>query len=68
MQNSERGQRKRRALEQWEEEMLTEKQARALLRVFAQINESDYLRGIEKNAYRQGVRKIAKAWGNRLND
>lgn len=68
MQNSERGQRKRRQLEQWEEEMLTEKQARALLRVFAQINESDYLRGIEKNAYRQGVRKIAKAWGNRLND
>lgn len=68
MQSSERGQRKRRALEQWEEEMLTEKQARALLRVFAQINESDYLRGIEKNAYRQGVRKIAKAWGNRLND
>ena len=68
MQNSERGQRKRRALEQWEEEMLTEKQARALLRVFAQTNESDYLRGIEKNAYRQGVRKIAKAWGNRLND
>lgn len=68
MQSSERGQKKRRALEQWEEEMLTEKQARALLRVFAQINESDYLRGIEKNAYRQGVRKIAKAWGNRLND
>lgn len=68
MQNLERGQRKRRALELWEQEMLTEKQARALLRVFAQVNESDYLRGIEKNAYRQGVRKIAKAWGNRLND
>lgn len=68
MQSLQRGERKRRALELWEQEMLTEKQARALLRVFAQVNESDYLRGIEKNAYRQGVRKIAKAWGNRLND
>jgi len=49
----------------WEEEMLTERQAAALLRVFAQINDWEYLRGVEKTAFRQGVRKIAKAWGNR---
>jgi hypothetical protein len=68
MQNSERGTRKRRQLEQWEEEMLTERQAKALLRVLAQINEWEYLRGVEKTAFRQGVKKIAKAWGNRTND
>jgi hypothetical protein len=68
MQNSERGMRKRRQLEQWEEEMLTERQAKALLRVLAQINEWEYLRGVEKTAFRQGVKKIAKAWGNRTND
>jgi hypothetical protein len=65
MQSLERGRKKRRQLEQWEEEMLTEKQAAALLRVFAQINEWEYLRGVEKTAFRQGVKKIAKAWGNR---
>jgi len=65
MQNSARGTVKRRALEQWEEEMLTERQAAALLRVFAQINDWEYLRGVEKTAFRQGVKKIAKAWGNR---
>ena len=65
MQNSERGKRKRRALEMWEEEMLTERQAAALLRVFAQINDWEYLKGVEKTAFRQGVKKIAKAWGNR---
>ncbi len=65
MQNSERGARKKRQLEQWEEEMLTEGQAAALLRVFAQINEWEHLRGVEKTAFRQGVKKIAKAWGNR---
>ena len=68
MQNSERGKKKRRALDQWEEEMLTERQAAALLKVFAQINDWEYLKGIEKTAFRQGVRKIAKAWGNRTND
>ena len=68
MQNSERGKKKRRALEQWEEEMLTERQAAALLKVFAQLNDWEYLKGIEKTAFRQGVRKIAKAWGNRTND
>jgi hypothetical protein len=65
MPNSARGTVKRRALEQWEEEMLTERQAAALLRVFAQINEWEHLRGVEKTAFRQGVKKIAKAWGNR---
>ena len=65
MQSSERGTRKRRQLEQYEEEMLTERQAAALLRVFAQINEWEYLKGVEKTAFRQGVKKIAKAWGNR---
>ena len=65
MQSLERGQKKRRALEQWEEEMLTERQAAALLRVFAQINEWEYLRGVEKTAFKQGMKKIAKAWGNR---
>jgi MarR-like DNA-binding transcriptional regulator SgrR of sgrS sRNA len=65
MQNSARGTVKRRALEQWEEEMLTERQAAALLRVFAQINDWEYLKGVEKTAFRQGVKKIAKAWGNR---
>ena len=45
--------------------MLTERQAAALLRVFAQINEWEHLRGVEKTAFRQGVKKIAKAWGNR---
>ena len=65
MQNSGRGARKRRQLEQWEEEMLTERQAAALLRVFAQINEWEHLKGVEKTAFRQGVKKIAKAWGNR---
>ena len=65
MQNSGRGARKKRQLEQWEEEMLTEKQAAALLRVFAQINEWEHLKGVEKTAFRQGVKKIAKAWGNR---
>ena len=65
MQNSERGARKKRQLEQWEEEMLTEKQAAALLRVFAQINEWEHLKGVEKTAFRQGVKKIAKAWSNR---
>ena len=65
MQNSGRGERKKRQLEQWEEEMLTERQAAALLRVFAQINEWEYLKGVEKTAFRQGVKKIAKAWGNR---
>lgn len=68
MQNLERGTRKRRALEQWEEEMLTERQAAALLKVFAQLNDWEYLRGVEKTAFRQGVKKIAKAWGNRTND
>ena len=68
MQNSERGKKKRRQLDQWEEEMLTERQAAALLKVFAQINDWEYLKGIEKTAFRQGVRKIAKAWGNRTND
>jgi hypothetical protein len=62
MQNSGRGARKKRQLEQWEEEMLTERQAAA---VFAQINEWEHLRGVEKTAFRQGVKKIAKAWGNR---
>lgn len=65
MQNSGRGARKKRQLEQWEEEMLTERQAAALLRVFAQINEWEHLRGVEKTAFRQGVKKIAKAWSNR---
>jgi hypothetical protein len=65
MQSLERGRKKRRQLEQWEEEMLTEKQAAALLRVFAQINEWEHLKGVEKTAFRQGVKKIAKAWGNR---
>jgi hypothetical protein len=65
MRNLERGERKRRQLEQWEQEMLTERQAAALLKVFAQINEWEYLSGVEKTAFRQGVRKIAKAWGNR---
>lgn len=65
MQNSGRGARKKRQLEQWEEEMLTERQAAALLRVFAQINEWEHLKGVEKTAFRQGVKKIAKAWGNR---
>ena len=65
MQNSERGKRKRRALEMWEEDMLTERQAAALLRVFAQINEWEHLRGVEKTAFKQGIKKIAKAWGNR---
>lgn len=65
MQSLERGRKKRRELEQWEEEMLTERQAAALLRVFAQINEWEHLRGVEKTAFRQGVKKIAKAWGNR---
>ena len=65
MQNSGRGARRKRQLEQWEEEMLTERQAAALLRVFAQINEWEHLRGVEKTAFRQGVKKIAKAWGNR---
>ena len=68
MQNSGRGERKRRQLEQWEEEMLTERQAAALLKVFAQLNDWEYLKGIEKTAFRQGVKKIAKAWGNRTND
>ena len=65
MQSLARGTVKRRQLEQWEEEMLTERQAAALLRVFAQINEWEHLRGVEKTAFRQGVKKIAKAWGNR---
>ena len=68
MQNSGRGERKRRQLEQWEEEMLTERQAAALLKVFAQLNDWEYLKGVEKTAFRQGVKKIAKAWGNRTND
>ena len=65
MQSLARGTVKRRQLEQWEEEMLTERQAAALLRVFAQINEWEHLRGVEKPAFRQGVKKIAKAWGHR---
>ena len=65
MHSLERGTKKRRALEMWEEEMLTERQAAALLRVFAQINDWEYLKGVEKTAFRQGVKKIAKAWGNR---
>jgi hypothetical protein len=65
MQNLARGTVKRRQLEQWEEEMLTERQAAALLRVFAQINDWEHLKGVEKTAFRQGVKKIAKAWGNR---
>ena len=68
MQNLERGKKKRRNLELWEEEMLTERQAAALLKVFAQLNDWEYLKGIEKTAFRQGVKKIAKAWGNRTND
>jgi hypothetical protein len=68
MQNVERGKRKRRNLELWEEEMLTERQAAALLKVFAQLNDWEYLKGVEKTAFRQGVKKIAKAWGNRTND
>lgn len=64
----ERGKKKRRNLELWEEEMLTERQAAALLKVFAQLNDWEYLKGIEKTAFRQGVKKIAKAWGNRTND
>jgi len=68
MQNLERGKKKRRSLELWEEEMLTERQAAALLKVFAQLNDWEYLKGVEKTAFRQGVKKIAKAWGNRTND
>ena len=68
MQNSGRGMKKKRALELWEEEMLTERQAAALLKVFAQLNDWEYLKGVEKTAFRQGVKKIAKAWGNRSND
>jgi hypothetical protein len=68
MQNLERGKKKRRNLELWEEEMLTERQAAALLKVFAQLNDWEYLKGVEKTAFRQGVKKIAKAWGNRTND
>lgn len=68
MQNLARGTVKRRQLEQWEEEMLTERQASALLKVFAQLNDWEYLKGVEKTAFRQGVKKIAKAWGNRTND
>jgi hypothetical protein len=68
MQSLQRGERKRRALELWEEEMLTERQAAALLKVFAQLNDWEYLKGVEKTAFRQGVRKIAKAWENRAND
>lgn len=64
----ERGKKKRRNLELWEEEMLTERQAAALLKVFAQLNDWEYLKGVEKTAFRQGVKKIAKAWGNRTND
>lgn len=68
MQSLARGTVKRRQLEQWEEEMLTERQAAALLKVFAQLNDWEYLKGVEKTAFRQGVKKIAKAWGNRTND
>lgn len=68
MQSLARGTRKRRALELWEEEMLTERQAAALLKVFAQLNDWEYLKGVEKTAFRQGVKKIAKAWGNRSNE
>ena len=68
MQSLARGTVKRRQLEQWEEEMLTERQASALLKVFAQLNDWEYLKGVEKTAFRQGVKKIAKAWGNRTND
>jgi len=45
--------------------MLTEKQARALLRVLAHVNEADVLRGNEKASFRQAVKKIGKAWSNR---
>lgn len=48
--------------------MLTERQAAALLKVFAQLNDWEYLKGVEKTAFRQGVKKIAKAWGNRSNE
>jgi len=65
MQSLERGTRKRRTLELYEQEMLTEKQARALLRVLAHVNESDVLRGNEKASFRQAVKKIGKAWSNR---
>jgi hypothetical protein len=68
MQNSGRGTKKKRQLEQWEEEMLTERQAEALLKVFAQLNDWEYLSGVEKTAFRQGIKKIAKAWGNRTSD
>ena len=65
MQNLERGDVKRRTLEQYEEEMLTAKQAQALLRVLSYVNESEHLRGAEKVSYRQAVKKIGKAWSNR---
>lgn len=48
--------------------MLTERQAAALLKVFAQLNDWEYLRGVEKTAFRQGVTKIGNAWRNRTND
>ena len=65
MQSLARGMKKRRTLEQYEEEMLTEKQASALLRVLAYVNEADVLRGNEKVAFRQAFKKIGKAWSNR---
>jgi len=65
MQNLARGEVKRRRLEQYEEEMLTAKQAQALLRVLSYVNESEHLQGMEKVAYRQAVKKIGKAWSNR---
>jgi hypothetical protein len=65
MQSLERGTRKRRTLEQYEQEMLTAKQAQALLRVLSYVNESEHLQGMEKVAYRQAVKKIGKAWSNR---
>ena len=65
MQNLARGEVKRRTLEQYEEEMLTAKQAQALLRVLSYVNESEHLRGVEKVSYRQALKKIGKAWSNR---
>ena len=65
MQNLARGEVKRRTLEQYEQEMLTAKQAQALLRVLSYVNESEHLRGMEKAAYRQALKKIGKAWSNR---
>jgi len=65
MQSLARGMKKRRTLEHYEQEMLTASQAQALLRVLSYVDETEHLRGMEKVAYRQALKKIGKAWSNR---